>query len=202
GHFDWHLPNLGQVSLANGNGAELWNQDAAGWEKIKQRTMSLRPQVGGFFDYGGTFYGLRNGNMLVMAGIGDWITGVLQRDGVPVRSVVPSQGGIQWTESYSIGKGSAKAATVRQFIQYMLSPQGQVRSACMLAYPANCVTRGGRTLLGEKDPWEAERSSQIDGAEDDPLRLLREGRIHYRSLPQQQSLETWETFWQDYKAAS
>jgi spermidine/putrescine transport system substrate-binding protein len=202
GHFDWHLPNLGQVSLANGNGSELWNQDAAGWEKIKQTTMSLRPQVGGFFDYGGTFHGLRNEDVLVMAGIGDWITGVLQRDGVPVRTVVPKQGGIQWTESYSIGKGTPKADTVRKFIQYMLSPKGQVHSACMLAYPANCVTRGGRTLLGEKEPWEAERSSQIDGAQDDPIRLLREGRIHYRGLPRQQSLQEWSAFWQDYKAAA
>lgn len=202
GHFDWHLPNLGQVSLANGNGAHLWNQDAAGWEKIRTRTMSLRPQVGGFFDYGGAFDGLRSGGMLVMAGTGDWLTGVLQRDGVPVRSVVPREGGIQWTESYSIGKGTRKADVVRKFIQYMLSPKGQVHSACMLAYPANCVTRGGRTLLAEVNPWEADRSSQIDGAQDDPIRLLRQGRVHYRGLPQQQSLAEWIAFWQDYKAAA
>ena len=84
GHFDWHLPNLGQMSLSNGNGAKLWDIDEAGWGKVKETTMSLRPQVGGFFDYGGTFNGLKNGEMMAMAGIGDWITGVLERDGATV----------------------------------------------------------------------------------------------------------------------
>jgi spermidine/putrescine transport system substrate-binding protein len=124
GHFDWHLPSLGQMSLTNGNGAKLWDQDDAGWAKIKETTLSLRPQVGGFFDYGGTFNGLKNGEMMAMAGIGDWITGVLERDGATVKSVVPKEGGIQFTESYSIGKGTQKAEIVKKFIQYMLSPAG------------------------------------------------------------------------------
>ena len=108
GHFDWHLPNLGQMSLYNGNGAKLWDQDEAGWTKIKETTMTLRPQVGGFFDYGGTFNGLKNGEMMAMAGIGDWITGVLERDGAPVKSVVPKEGGIQWTEVLLDRQGHAE----------------------------------------------------------------------------------------------
>ena len=202
GHFDWHLPNLGQMSLTNGNGAKLWDQDEAGWQKIQETTMSLRPQVGGFFDYGGTFNGLKNGEMLAMAGIGDWITGVLERDGAPVKSVVPKEGGIQWTESYSIGKGTPKADTVKKFIQYMLSPEGQVHSARMAAYPGFCVTKGGRKLLDEKDPKEAQRTGQVDGMPNDPITLIKDGRIHYRDIPVQQSLEDWNEFWQEYKNAS
>jgi spermidine/putrescine transport system substrate-binding protein len=202
GHFDWHLPNLGQMSLTNGNGAKLWDQDDAGWEKVKETTMSLRPQVGGFFDYGGTFNGLKNGEMMAMAGIGDWITGVLEKDGAPVKSVVPKEGGIQFTESYSIGKGTAKGDIVKTFIQYMLSPEGQVKSAQMLAYPGFCITKGGRKLLNEKDPKEAQRSGQVDGSPNDPITLIKEGRIHYRDIPKQQSLEDWNEFWQEYKNAS
>ncbi len=112
GHFDWHLPNLGMMSLYNGNGASLWDLDDAAWSAVQAKTTSLRPQVGGFFDYGGTFNGLKNGEMLAMCGIGDWITGVLEKDGAPVGSVIPKEGGIQFTESYSIGKGSDKAESV------------------------------------------------------------------------------------------
>ena len=202
GHFDWHLPSLGQMSLSNGNGAKLWDQDAAGWAKIKETTMSLRPQVGGFFDYGGTFNGLKNGEMMAMAGIGDWITGVLERDGAPVKSVVPKEGGIQWTESYSIGKGTPKADICKKFIQYMMSPEGQVHSARMLAYPGFAITKGGRKLLNEKDPKEAQRTGQVDGAPNDPITLLKDGRVHYRDIPKQQSLEDWNEFWQEYKNAS
>jgi len=185
GHFDWHLPNLGMISLYNGNGAKLWDQDAAGWTKIKETAMTLRPQVGGFFDYGGTFNGLKNGEMMAMCGIGDWITGVLEKDGAPVKSVVPKEGGIQWTESYSIGKGTAKADMVKKFIQYMLSPEGQVHSAQMAAYPGFTVTKGGMKLLNEKNPKEAQRTGQVEGAANNPITLIKEGRIHYRDIPKQ-----------------
>ncbi|QFT94460.1 Spermidine/putrescine-binding periplasmic protein precursor [Roseovarius sp. THAF9] len=201
GHFDWHLPSLGMMSLKNGNGAGLWDLDDDQWQAVQETTMSLRPQVGGFFDYGGTFNGLKNGEMQAMVGIGDWITGVLERDGAPVASVIPTEGGIQWTESYSIGIGSEKADICKQFIQYMLSPEGQVKSAQMAAYPGFCITKAGRAMLQEVDPKEAKRSHQMEGMPNDPIALIKEGRIHYRDIPQQQSLEDWNDFWSEYKNA-
>ena len=201
GHFDWHLPSLGMMSLYNGNGAGLWDLDDAGWAKVQETTTSLRPQVGGYFDYGGTFNSLKNGEMLAMCGIGDWITGVLEKDGAPVASVVPKEGGIQWTESYCIGKGSEKGDLVKKFIQYMLSPEGQVKSAQMAAYPGFAITKAGRALLNEVDKKEAERTGQVDGLANDPITLVKEGRIHYRDIPKQQSLEDWNDYWSEYKNA-
>jgi spermidine/putrescine transport system substrate-binding protein len=201
GHFDWHLPSLGMMSLYNGNGAGLWDLDDAKWDAVQETTMGLRKQVGGFFDYGGTFNGLKNGEMQAMVGIGDWITGVLEKDGAPVASVIPKEGGIQFTESYSIGKGSEKAAEVTKFIQHMMSPEGQVKSAQMAAYPGFCVTKAGRAALIEADLAEATRSHQIDGDPQDPITLIKEGRIHYRDIPQQQGLEDWNDFWSEYKNA-
>ena len=200
GHFDWHLPNLGQLSLYNGN-AKPFDIDAAAWAQVQETAKTLRPQVGGFFDYGGTFNSLKNGEMLAMAGIGDWITGVLQRDGADVASVVPKEGGIQFTESWSIGKGTKNADMAKKFIQYMMSPPGQVHSATMFAYPAFCVTKGGLAMLNAKDPKEAQRTGQIDGVPNDPVVLIKEGRIKYRGLPIQQSLEEWNDFWSEYKGA-
>ncbi len=201
GHFDWHLPNLGMMSLYNGNGAGLWDIDDAKWSAVQETTLGLRKQVGGFFDYGGTFNGLKNGEMQAMCGIGDWITGVLEKDGAPVASVIPKEGGIQFTESYSIGKGSEKVAEVTKFIKYMLSPEGQVKSAQMAAYPGFCVTKAGRAALIEADPAEAARSHQMNGDPQDPITLIKEGRIHYRDIPQQQGLEDWNDFWSEYKNA-
>lgn len=201
GHFDWHLPSLGMMSLYNGNASGLWDLDDAKWEAVQETTTSLRPQVGGFFDYGGTFNSLKNGEMLAMCGIGDWITGVLEKDGAPVGSVIPKEGGIQFTESYSIGKGSDKADIVKKFIQYMMSPDGQVKSAQMAAYPGFCVTKAGRAKLQEVDPKEAQRSGQVDGHPNDPIALINEGRIHYRDIPKQQSLEDWNDYWSEYKNA-
>ncbi|MGB0505289.1 MAG: ABC transporter substrate-binding protein [Pikeienuella sp.] len=201
GHFDWHLPNLGMMSLYNGNGASLWDLDDAAWGAVQETTLGLRSQVGGFFDYGGTFNGLKNGEMQAMCGIGDWITGVLEKDGAPVASTIPKEGGIQFTESYSIGKGSEKTAEVTSFIKYMMSPAGQVKTAQMAAYPGFCVTKAGRAALIEADPAEAKRSHQMDGMPNDPIALINQGRIHYRDIPQQQSLEDWNDFWSEYKNA-
>ena len=202
GHFDWHLPSLGEISLYNGNNdPSPFDIDEAAWKQVQETTLSLRPQVGGFFDYGGTFSSLKNGEMWAMCGIGDWITGVLKKDGAPVDSVVPKEGGIQWTESYSIGKDSKKQALVKQFIQYMLSGPGQVRSAKMAAYPGMLPTKAGWKALQAADPAEAERQGMMDGLAHNPLTLIREGRIHYRDIPVQQSLEDWNDFWSEYKNA-
>ena len=45
-------------------------------------------------------------------------------------------------------------------------------------------------------------NGQIDGAPNDPITLIKDGRIHYRDIPKQQSLEDWNEFWQEYKNAS
>lgn len=202
GHFDWHLPSLGMMSLYDGNNSPSpFDIPGDAWDKVQETTMSLRPQVGGFFDYGGTFNSLKNGEMLAMCGIGDWITGVLEKDGAPVASVVPKEGGIQWTESYCIGKGSKHAETVNKFIQYMLTDAGQVRSAQMAAYPGFCITNSGAAALREANMQEAERTGQIEGAPNNPVTLIKEGRIHYRDIPRQQSLEDWNDFWSEYKNA-
>jgi spermidine/putrescine transport system substrate-binding protein len=202
GHFDWHLPNLGQMSLFAGhNDPSPFDVTGEQWAKVQEVTLSLRPQVGGFFDYGGTFSSLKNGEMWATCGIGDWITGVLRKDGAPVDSVVPKEGGIQWTESYSIGKGSSKQDLVKAFIQYMLSPAGQVRSAKMAAYPGMLPSKTGWQALQEADPAEAKRQGMMDGLDNNPITLIQNRRIHYRGVPKQQSLEEWNDFWQEYKNA-
>lgn len=202
GHFDWHLPNLGEISLLNGNtDPGPFDISADAWIAVQEKTLSLKPQIGGFFDFGGTFAGLKNSEMLAMVGIGDWVTGILERDGAPVSSVVPEEGGIQWTESYSIVSTSTKKDIVKKYLEYTMSPEGQVKSAQMLGYPGFAVTNSGRKLLNEVDPAEAKRSGQVGGNSNDPVELIKRGRIHYRDIPSQQSLEDWNDFWSEYKNA-
>ncbi|MCU9848983.1 spermidine/putrescine ABC transporter substrate-binding protein [Defluviimonas sp. WL0024] len=199
GHFDWHLPNLGQMSLLNGN-ATPYDIDETAWEAVKEKTMSLRPQVGGYFDYGGTFSSLENGQMLAFAGIGDWITGVLQKNGAKVATRIPDEGGLQWTESFSIGKGSTKADLAKKWIQYITSANGQAKSANMAAYPALIPNQNGWERLNQEVPEEAARQNMVLG-QSNVMDLIRDGRIKYRQLPVQQSLEDWNDFWSEYKGA-
>ncbi|UYO00196.1 MAG: spermidine/putrescine ABC transporter substrate-binding protein [Devosia sp.] len=199
GQFDWHLPNFGVMSLIEGNAAAFdLSQEA--WDGVQASAMTLRPQVKGFYDYGGTLSALRSGEIVAMPGIGDWITGVLQRDGGNVATTIPEQGGLQWTESLSIGKGSRNQDLAREFIRYMLSPEGQVATATLRAYPAMVPTRGGWALLNELHPAEAARQNMnlVGG---NALDEIRAGRIQLRRLPVHQSLETWNDAWVRYKNA-
>lgn len=199
GHFDWHLPNLGQMSLLNGNAAP-YDIDEAAWAAVKEKTLSLRPQIGGFFDYGGTFSSLNDGQMLAFAGIGDWITGTLEKNGAKVRSVIPEEGGLQWTESFSIGKGSTKADLAKKWIQYVTSAKGQAKSANMAAYPALIPNQKGWEVLNVENPDEAKRQNMVIG-QSNVMDMIRSGAIKYRQLPVQQDLETWNDFWSEYKGA-
>ncbi len=48
---------------------------------------------------------------------------------------------------------------------------------------------------------EAERSGLVEGSDQSPIRLLEEGRLFFRDIPRQQSLEDWNDFWSEYKTA-
>jgi hypothetical protein len=158
GHFDWHLPNLGQVSLLNGNPSP-YDIDEAAWSAVQEKLMTLRPQIGGFFDYGGTFSSLQNGQMLAMAGIGDWITGALEKGGAKVRTAIPEEGGLQFTESFSIGKGSQKADLGQgpgQIGQHGGLSMHHPESEGLGAY-------GDRNAGGGQAPGHAAQREQCDG---------------------------------------
>lgn len=192
GHFDWHLPNLGQIRLLDGN-PNPYDIDEGAWKAVRQKTLSLRPQVGGFFAYGGTFASLDNGQMLAFCGIGDWITGVLQKNGAKVRTVIPEGGGLQWSECFSIGKGSRKADLAKKWIQYITSARGQAKSAQMAAYPALIPNQKGWKVLQAENPAEAKRQG-MTSERGNVVDMIRAGRIKYRQWPVQQSLEIWADF--------
>lgn len=199
GHFDWHLPNLGQISLLNGNSEPFALNDAA-WDGVQDKVMTLRPQVGGFFDYGGTFSSLKNGQMHAFAGIGDWITGVLEKNGASVKTAIPEEGGLQWTESFSIGKGSKNQDIAKKFIQFITSPKGQVVSANMAAYPAMIPNKKGWEELAKATPGEAVRQ-RMELGKANVMDDIRNGLIKFRALPVNQSLEDWNDVWSEYKNA-
>ena len=41
----------------------------------------------------------------------------------------------------------------------------------------------------------------MEGMPNDPIALIKDGRIHYRDIPKQQTLEDWNDFWSEYKNA-
>lgn len=198
GFFDWYLPSMGCLSCYDGN-ASPFDIDDAAFEKLKQTTFSLKPQTAAFYSMADTFSSLTSGAAKVIPGVGDWITLLLAKDGVPVDATVPDEGGIQWTESMSIMSGSQKKDLAKAFIQYMASPEGQMRSALMPAYNASIPSKKGWELLNAEAPDEARRL-RMTFTERNVMDEYADGKIHIRQTPVQQEIEDWNEVWTEFKS--
>lgn len=198
GMFDWYLPSMGSISLANGN-RPPFDIDAAHFETVKKKLMSLKPQTSGFYTIADIFSSLTNGRAQLVPGIGEWITLGLRQNGVPVDTIIPEEGGLQWTESLSIVKGTPKRDLARKFIQYTTSPEGQVKMATKVDNKKSIPSIAGWKLLNQTMPKEAEiLRMQFD--KPNVMDEYKAHKIEFRQLPAQQSIDDWNDVWSEFKS--
>ncbi|MDE0048305.1 MAG: spermidine/putrescine ABC transporter substrate-binding protein [Rhodospirillales bacterium] len=197
GHFDWYLPTMGCLSLYNGN-KDPFNIDEAAFEALRETTFSLKPQLAGFYAMADVFSSMTNGQAWVMPGIGEWISILLHKDGLPVTTTIPDEGGIQWTESVSIGTGSENQELAKKFIQYLVSPEGQWRVATKPSYNASIPNKKGWDALNQNDPESAMLLRHTFDARN-VMDEYADGKIQLRKTPEQQSIDDWTEVWNEYK---
>ena len=200
GHFDWGLPNLGCLSLSNGN-KRPYDINEEEWQALQKTTLSLKPQIRGFYDYGGVLASLKNGEVAAMPGIGEWVTGFLRADGATnLVTTIPEEGGIQFTESFSIIKGATKPELAKKYIQYLTSVDGQFRQANLSIFPSIIPTKSGWDRVIKELP-EVARHLNMHKRPGNAIDLIRRGLVTFRELPRQQTLDDWNELWSAYKAA-
>jgi spermidine/putrescine transport system substrate-binding protein len=199
GLFDWYLPSLGAISLYDGNKPPFDISDVQ-FAKVKKTLFSLKPQVSGFYSMADVFSSLTNGTAAIIPGIGEWITLLLQRNGVPVASVVPKEGGVQWAESLSIASSSRKKDLAKAFIQYMTSPEGQVRTALLPSYNAAIPSKKGWDKLIAEHPKDA-KLLRMTFSDRNVIDEYNEGRIFVRKIPVRQEIEVWNDTWTEFKSS-
>lgn len=198
GFFDWYLPSMGCVALSTG-ARPPFDLDDAQFGALQDKLYSLRPQASGFYTIADIFSSLTNGQAHLVPGIGEWITLGLRQSGVPVDTHIPAEGGLQWTESLSIVKGTPKADLARKFIQYTASPEGQVRQATKVDNKKSIPSIAGWKLLGETMPQEAEILRMTFDAPN-VMDVYKQGRINFRQLPSNQAIEDWNDVWSEFKS--
>jgi len=198
GFFDWYLPSMGSISLSNGN-RPPFDIDEAHFAAVKEKLFSLKPQASGFYTIADIFSSLTNGRAQLVPGIGEWITLGLRQSGVPVDTIIPAEGGLQWTESLSIVKGTPKRDLARKFIQYTTSPEGQVKMATKVDNKKSIPSIAGWKLLNETMPKEAE-ILRLELNKPNVMDEYAAKKINFRQLPQQQSIEDWNDVWSEFKS--
>jgi spermidine/putrescine transport system substrate-binding protein len=198
GFFDWYLPSMGCISLSNDN-RPPFDIDDAKFKEVQKKLFSLKPQASGFYTIADIFSSLTNGRAHLVPGIGEWITLGLRMNGVPVDTIIPKEGGLQWTESMSIAKGTKKRDLARKFIQFTTSPVGQVAQATKPDNKKSIPSIAGWKLLNETMPKEAEiLRMTLKGP--NVMDEYKANKIQYRKLPSKQSIETWNDTWSEFKS--
>lgn len=197
GMYDWYLPNMMCLSLYEGN-RPPHDIDNAKFEKLKTDLHALAPQMSGIGVWSSVFSQLTNEESWVMPGVGAWAALLLEKGGVPIKAVVPKEGGLQWTEMLAISANSQKKDMARKLVQYLTSPEGQVKEATKSAYWASIPNKAGWKLLNEKKPEAADKlEHRLDKR--NVMDEFKDGKIFIRDVPKQQPIEAWNEAWTEFK---
>jgi len=198
GMREWYLPVMGCISLYLGH-EEPYDITDAEFEELRETMFSLKPQVQGFWGFGGTFDSLAGGVIHVIPGTGDWMTGLLRRDGHPISSATTDEGAVMWTESESIVRGTEKKELAQEFIRYLTSPEGQQRLMTKSAYMGSGPNKKAWEQLNQNQP-EVAGWLNMDLKSENLMDMLRDNRIVPRKLPAQQTIEDWSEAYTEYKS--
>ena len=197
GMRDWYLPVMGCVSAALGH-KDPYNITNEEFAALKEKMFAMKPNVVGFWDFGGVFDSLANGGAYVIPGCGDWIAGLLQRANHPISSAVPKEGAIMWTESISVIRDTPRLAAAQELVRYLTSVEGQRRLMLKSSYMANGPSEAAWKDIVKKNPAEAKMLHMTD-ADDNIMATLRAGKIIPRRLPKNQSMETWQEAYTEFQ---
>jgi len=139
--YDWHTPMIGLVAMGLGKKtAELSETDLP---EIKETLFKLKDNTAQFTDVVASQTALATGEVDILFGGGEWLTGVLSQEMPNLDWVLPEQGGLMWSQSVTMLADASNPDMALKFVQYILSPEGQAKlatSSCYWAMPANRKT--------------------------------------------------------------
>lgn len=197
GMRQWYLPVMGCFSMHMGN-KDPYDISDEQFQALKESMFSVKPNVKGFWDFAGVFDALANGVAYVVPGTGDWMTGLLQRDGHPIRSTTTDQGAPMWTESASIITTTEKKELCQEFVRYLTSVEGQTRLMTKSSYMASGPSQSAWEALNADQP-EVAAMINMDLNGDNLMSMLRDGKIVPRKLPANQNIEEWQEAYTEFQ---
>ncbi|HEU0115035.1 MAG TPA: spermidine/putrescine ABC transporter substrate-binding protein [Thermomicrobiales bacterium] len=188
--FDWYLPNMGMVGRYVGL-AQPYDATGADFDKIKQKTFDLRPQVGVIAATNtDTIQAIANESGYLSFG-GEWLQLLLKEQGHPIELAIPKEGGVSWTEALVQLKGSQNPAAAKAFMQYILSPQAQAKLAWANAFHATVPNKLAAKYL---TPEQAAALRMDDPAKINAILA----NIATRKLPADE--QPWIDAWDEFKS--
>lgn len=199
GIWDWYLPNMGVLSLANNlNRSNPYQLTDAQLQTLKTSMTNLKPQVkavfGSFSDVNAAF---TRGDIWVAPGLGEHTASILAEQGNPIDWIIPKEGGIMWIETLGITKGAKNRDNALKYIQYMQRAEVQAKLTWRNAYRSNIPDVKGIEMLS-KDKQDYLKVHNRDEA----TKMV--NSLSIRLLPiddnKQSQEKQWQDIWQNFKA--
>ncbi len=138
--YDYYLPVIGLVGM--GAGIATADISAENLTAIEGPLMALRAASKQVSDVVSAQTALATGEVDIVVGGGEWLTAVLAGENANLDWTIPTQGALRWAQSIGVLEASTKKAAALEFVQYIVSPEGQARlatSACYWGMPANAT---------------------------------------------------------------
>jgi spermidine/putrescine transport system substrate-binding protein len=136
---------------AVGNGLATADLTVESLASLKDPLLALKAAAAQVGDVVSSQTALATGEVDIIVGGGEWLTAVLMADNPNLDWTIPKQGAVRWAQSIAVLEASANKDAALQFVQYIVSPEGQARlatSSCYWGMPAN--TKAGDVLTPEQ----------------------------------------------------
>lgn len=147
--YDYYLPIIGLAGLELGIAPTELTEDKI--PALREKLLKLKHNAKQIGEIVSSQTALATGEVDVLIGGGEWITGTLQGEKPNLDWTIPKQGAMRWSQSIGIAKDSIRSDLALEFVKYITGPEGQAKlatSSCYWAMPAN--TKAGAILTTEQ----------------------------------------------------
>jgi spermidine/putrescine transport system substrate-binding protein len=154
--YDYYVPIIGLAAI--GAGLPTADLTAENLGTLTEPLLALRRAASQVGEVVSAQTALATGEADIIVGGGEWLTAVLLADNPNLDWTIPSTGALRWAQSIAVLEASTNKEAALQFVQYIVSPEGQARlatSSCYWGMPANM--KAGDVLTTEQKTvlrWE------------------------------------------------
>ncbi|MEL7116876.1 MAG: extracellular solute-binding protein, partial [Pseudomonadota bacterium] len=138
--YDYDLPVMGLAAIAEG--IPTADITAESLDAIGGVLATMRSRAASVAGVVAAQTALATGEVDIVVGGGEWLTAVLSGEQPELTWTIPEEGAVRWAQSIGVVAGSENQDLAKEFIKYIVSPEGQARlatSSCFWGMPANSM---------------------------------------------------------------
>lgn len=147
--YDYYLPVIGLAAVEQGLQTSALSEDDL--PRLRERLFALRDSARSVGEVAASQTALATGEVDIVLGGGEWLTAVLASERPELTWTIPEEGAVRWAQAIGVLEGSENKELAVEFVQHILSPEGQAAlatSSCYWGMPANA--QAGAHLTDEQ----------------------------------------------------